>query len=538
MIDNSKHYPVGVSSKISISDDKTLIDLFYESVASFQDLPAYESFGETISFNQIDTFSYQFASYLQDSGVKLGDRVALMSPNCLLFIVAMWGILRTGAIQVNVNPLYTAPELKHQLLDSDVETIVIFSGSTTTLSEILNETNIRQVIVFNIDDLLEKSMPSSPVAASLENVVSFRDALQKGAQREFNIVDIKPSDGAFLQYTGGTTGLSKGAHLSHHNLIANVEQFLGFCGDLFSQGNEVILTAIPMYHIFALMVNAISFLSLGARNVLVTNPRDIDSFVALWKSARPTVFTGVNTLYNGLLHHPDFSSTDFSRLNVCIGGGAPVIPTVSASWRETTGVTIFEGYGLSETSPVLTLNLGIDGEFCAGIGLALPNTQISLRDENMNPVNDGDSGELCVKGPQVMSGYWNNPAANTAAFTEDGFFKTGDIAMQDNNGFYHIVDRKKDMVLVSGFNVYPNEIEATVSSMSGVVECACIGVDDDKTGEAIKLFVVKSNISISKESIIEHCRVNLAAYKVPKQVEFIEELPKSTVGKVLRRELR
>jgi long-chain acyl-CoA synthetase len=539
MSERSEFYPEGVSNEIELPEDKTLINLFREAIDTFQDNIACESFGASMSFNQLDELSARFAAYLQHgTGIKSGDRVALMSPNCLPFVVAMWGILRAGAIQVNVNPLYTPPELKHQLLDADVDTIVIFSGSTSTLADIVAETGIKRIIVFGLDDLLDRELPSPPTDPRLTDYVPFMEALSEDNLFTLAPVTIAPKDGAFLQYTGGTTGLSKGALLTHANMVANIEQFLQYCGDRFTPGEEIILTAIPMYHIFALMVNAISFLSLGAVSVLVTNPRDMDGFVAQWKSSRPTVFAGVNTLYNGLLHHPDFASTDFSRLHFCVGGGAPVQAAVSSAWLEVTNNTIYEGYGLSETSPVVTLNLGKNGDFVPGIGLPLPGTDISLRDENLQPVEDGEAGELCVKGPQVMAGYWNDPEATAEVFTEDGYFMTGDIAIQDVDGFYHIVDRKKDMVLVSGFNVYPNEIEAVVAAMDGVMECACIGIPDEDTGEAVKLFVVKSDEHIDKQAIIEFCRPRLTAYKVPKQIEFMDELPKSTVGKILRRSLR
>ena len=538
MAEQSPFYPAGVPSEVELDPNRTLVDLFNDAVSDFQDAVALESFGETMTFNRLDYLSAKFAAFLQDLGVTPGDRVALMSPNCLPFVVSMWGILRAGGIQVNVNPLYSAPELKNQLVDADVDTIVIFSGSTPTLAEIIDQTPVEKVIVFGLNDLLEKELPSPPIDERIVDPIDFASAMEKGTEAAFQDVEMDGSALAFLQYTGGTTGLSKGAVLSHGNLIANVTQFLAYAGDRFKAGEEVIITAIPMYHIFALMVNAISFLALGARNVLVTNPRDMDSFVAIFKSARPSVFAGVNTLYNGLLHHPEFASADFSRLHFSVGGGAPVQAAVSAKWLEVTGCIINEGYGLSETSPVLTLNLGKDGEFNSGIGLPLPSTEISLRNERMRPVETGDRGELCARGPQVMQGYWRNEEATAEVMTEDGFFRTGDVAMEDADGFYHIVDRLKDMVLVSGFNVYPNEIEAIVSGMDNILECACIGVPDDKTGEAIKLFVVKTDDTMTETDVIEYCRPRLAAYKVPKQIEFMSELPKSTVGKILRRELR
>ena len=431
MAERSPYYPAGVPMDIQLDPKRTLIDIFDDAVSDYQDAIALESFGESMSFNRLNYLSAKFAGLLQEQGIKPGDRVALMSPNCMPFVVSMWGILRAGAVQVNVNPLYSAPELKNQLNDASVETIVIFSGSTATLAEVIDDTSVNCVIVFGLDDLLERELPSPPVDQRLENTIPFAEAMARGTHEYFEEVVVQADATAFLQYTGGTTGLSKGAMLSHANMVANVTQFLVYCGDRFEEGKEAIITAIPMYHIFALMVNGISFLSLGARNILITNPRDMDGFVAQWRSSAPTVFTGVNTLYNGLLHHPDFASLDFSPLHFCAGGGAPVLSSVSSKWLEVTGCIINEGYGLSETSPILTLNMGKDGEFVAGIGLPLPATEISLRDEKMKPVEDGERGELCAKGPQVMQGYWQNEAATAEVMTEDGFFRTGDIATQD-----------------------------------------------------------------------------------------------------------
>ncbi len=538
MAERSPFYPEDIPETIQLDSQRTLIDIFNDAVSDFQDSEALESFGETMSYNRLNYLSAKFAGLLQEHGINPGDRVALMSPNCMPFVVCMWGILRAGAVQVNVNPLYSAPELKSQLQDADVETIVIFSGSTPVLAEIIADTPVRRVIVFALDDLLERDLPSPAVDERLEDCILFADAMAKGTEDSYQEVDIDSDAIAFLQYTGGTTGMSKGAMLTHANMVANVTQFMVYCGARFKHGEEAIITAIPMYHIFALMVNGICFLSLGARNILITNPRDMDGFVAQWRSSNPTVFTGVNTLYNGLLHHPEFASIDFSALHFSAGGGAPVQASVSQKWLEVTGCIINEGYGLSETSPVLTLNLGKDGEFTPGIGLPLPSTEISLRDEKLKPVETGERGELCAKGPQVMKGYWRNDIATAEVMTEDGYFRTGDIAMQDADGFYHIVDRLKDMVLVSGFNVYPNEIEAVVSGLEDILECACIGIPDEQTGEAIKLFVVKNNPDLTEQDVVDYCSPRLAAYKVPKQIAFIDELPKSAVGKILRRELR
>ncbi len=373
----------------------------------------------------------------------------------------------------------------------------------------------------------------------LEGVVSFTDALAQGADLPFTPVPLDGDDLLFLQYTGGTTGVSKGAALSHRNLVANTEQFKAFVPDALRPGQEVVVTALPLYHIFALMVNFISYFSIGAENWLVTNPRDLDGFVDLLKQARCTVFTGVNTLFGGLLMHPKIREVDFSSLRVAIGGGAAVLPTTSAKWKALTDKDILEGYGLSETSPILTLNPMTTPGFSGTVGLPFPSTDIKLLDDNGNEAAIGEAGEVCAKGPQVMKGYWKKPEANAAAFTADGYFRTGDVGLFDARGYLKIVDRKKDMIIVSGFNVYPNEVEAVAAACAGVAECACVGVPDEKSGEAVRLFVVKAaSAALTEEQLLAHCRREMTSYKVPKQVRFVEALPKSTVGKILRRDLR
>ncbi len=534
-----KNYPKDVAHDIDMSSYSSLADLFRQTVDKYQDNTAAVSFGSELSFNELDALSRDFAAYLQNKmSVKKGDRIALMSPNSLPFLVAMWGIIRAGAIQVNVNPLYTPRELQHQLIDAQVDTIVIFAGSTPVLAEIIENTQVENSIVCKLDDLVGKGLPDSGTDPRLGNTIDFMDALAEGKSLDFDEPSISQSDLLFLQYTGGTTGLSKGAMLNHGNLIANILQFHEFTSKILTEGEEIIVTAIPMYHIFALAVNGLAFFTIGAKNVLITNPRDMPSFVATWAQSNPTAFTGVNTLFNGLLHTPGFDEIDFSTLNMSVGGGAPVQQAVSDKWKVVTGMRIDEGYGLSETSPVLTLNFGVDGDYVPGIGIPVSSTDISLRDEDGNVVTQGESGELCAKGPQVMPGYWNNPEATAEVMTDDGYFKTGDIAELDDRGFFHIVDRKKDMILVSGFNVFPNEIEAEVAKMPGILECACIGVDDEKSGEAVKVFAVKTDPAITAEDVTQFCRDGLAGYKVPKQVVFIDEVPKSSVGKILRRELR
>jgi long-chain acyl-CoA synthetase len=539
------NYPDNVNHTIDINSYTSLVDLFHQTTAKYHQQTAYSNFGAELSFKQVDELSRDFSAFLQNQlKVNKGERVALMCPNTLCFPVAMWGIIRAGAVQVNVNPMYTPRELEHQLNDAQVETIVIFSPSTKMLANIIDNTGIKNVITVDLDDLVNKGLPCAPVDESLTNTISFTDVLAQGESLELTEPSLCQDDLLFLQYTGGTTGLSKGAMLSHGNLIANVLQYQEFAKDHIDYGNDIVITAIPMYHIFALMANTLSYFSFGAKNVLVTNPRDMPAFVDVWKNTPATMFTGVNTLFNGLLHTPGFEQVDFSSLKLCIGGGAAVQQAVADKWQQVTGVRLQEGYGLSETSPILTLNFGNaeQSEYIPGIGVPMPSTDISIRDDDGNSVAQGESGELCAKGPQVMSGYWNNVEATEDCMTPDGYFKTGDVAMLDDKGFFHIVDRKKDMIIVSGFNVYPNEIEAEVAKMPGILESACIGTADDKTGEAVKLFVVTdetlADANITEQDVINFCRQRLTAYKIPKYVVFIDEIPKSSVGKLLRRELR
>lgn len=544
-----KNYPKDVAHQIDLSAYSSLLDAFKPAVEQYQGNVAFSNFGSTLTFKELDSLSTDFAAYLQNKlKVMKGDRVALMCPNMLSFPVAMWGIIKTGAVQVNVNPQYTARELAHQLNDAQVETIVIFTPSTQVLADIVESTGVKNIITIDLDDLINKGLPSPSVDERLSNSIAFTDTLIQGELLTLVEIALLRDDLVFLQYTGGTTGLSKGAMLSHGNILANVLQYKEFAKDKVEYGKEVVITAIPMYHIFALTANALCYFFFGAKNILVTNPRDMASFVKVWQDNQATFFTGVNTLFNGLLHTPGFDQANFSALKLTIGGGAAVQQAVADKWLAVTGNRLQEGYGLSETSPILTLNFGdrseseTKGDYIAGIGSAVPSTDISIRDDNGDVVADGETGELCAKGPQIMQGYWNNATATDEAMTTDGYFKTGDVAILDSLGFFHIVDRIKDMIIVSGFNVYPNEIEAEIANLSGVLECACIGVENDKTGEAVKVFVVKDaneqGRAMTEQGIIDHCRVGLAAYKVPKDIVFIDELPKSSVGKILRRELR
>jgi long-chain acyl-CoA synthetase len=539
------NYPKNVAHHVDLSQYSSLVDLFQQATAKYQKQTAYSNFGAELTYEQVDELSRDFGAFLQNKlGIVKNDRVALMCPNTLCFPIAMWGIIRVGGIQVNVNPMYTPRELQHQLNDAQVDTIIIFSPSSKMLAEILENTSIKNIITVDLDDLINKGLPCEAVDERLTNTINFTDALAQGKILELSEPTLCQDDLLFLQYTGGTTGLSKGAMLSHGNLIANILQYEEFSKNHINHGDEVVITAIPMYHIFALMANTLAYYAFGAKNVLVTNPRDMPSFVEIWKNTPATTFTGVNTLFNGLLHTPGFESVDFSTLKLCIGGGAAVQQAVADKWQQVTGIKLHEGYGLSETSPILTLNFGDSNhdKNIPGIGIPMPNTDISIRDEMGKSLAQGKAGELCAKGPQVMSGYWNNIKATKECMTEDGYFKTGDVAMLDDNGFFHIVDRIKDMINVSGFNVYPNEIEAEVAKMPGILESACIGVEDDKTGEAVKLFVVTKKESkdagITEQDVIKFCRQGLTGYKAPKHVVFIEEIPKSSVGKLLRRELR
>jgi long-chain acyl-CoA synthetase len=540
-----KHWLAAYGEKIPCEIDPdvhgSVLELLEAAMRRYADKPAFRCFGQTLTYADTDRLSRNFAAYLQGKlGVKKGDRIAVMLPNIPAFPLAMIGIVRAGGVQVNVNPLYTPRELEHQLNDAGVETIVIFNGVSATLAEIIGKTEVKRVINVAPGDGIGAELTSPALDPRLTNAVAFSNALAAGAELDSKPVSLAGDDLLFLQYTGGTTGLSKGAALSHRNLVANTEQFKAFLGDALRPGEDVVVTALPLYHIFALMLNFISYYSTGAENWLVPNARDINSLVDIMRQARCTAVTGVNTLFGGLLMHPKIAEVDFSRLRVAIGGGAAVLPTTSAKWKALTGQHIREGYGLSETSPILTLNPAASATgFSATVGLPLPSTDIKLLDDDNNEVPIGEPGEVCAKGPQVMRGYWQKPQANADAFTADGYFRTGDIGVFDAKGFLKIVDRKKDMIIVSGFNVFPNEVEAVAAACRGVAECACIGRPDEKTGEAVRLFVAKApGASLTEADLIAHCRRQLSAYKVPKEVRFLDALPKSNVGKILRKDLR
>jgi long-chain acyl-CoA synthetase len=533
-------YGERIPAEIKADAYGSVLELLEGAMKRYAERPAFRCFGQTLTYADTDRLSRNFAAFLQSRlGVKKGDRIAVMMPNLPAFPLAMLGIIRAGAIQVNVNPLYTPRELEHQLVDAGVKTIIIFSGVSATLAEIIDHTGIEQVITVGLGDGTEAKLPSPPIDARLANAVAFADALAQGAELPLATPALTGDDILFLQYTGGTTGLSKGAALSHRNLVANTEQFKAFTPDALRPGKEIVITALPLYHIFALMVNFITYFSIGAENWLVPNPRDMAGFIDTLKQARCTVFTGVNTLFSGLLMQPNIAEADFSGLRVAIGGGAAVLPTTSEKWKKLTGKDILEGYGLSETSPILTLNPMTGAGFSGTVGLPLPSTDIKLLGEDDQPVALGEPGEICARGPQVMKGYWQKPEANAAAFTADGYFRTGDVGVFDARGYLKIVDRKKDMIIVSGFNVYPNEVEAVAAACAGIAECACVGKPDEKTGEAITLFASKlPGAEVSEADVIAHCRRELTAYKVPKQVRFIEALPKTNIGKILRKDLR
>lgn len=544
------HYPQGVPAEVNLDEFKTIVAVMESSCQKYRDRPAYRNFGVTLSYGDVDRLSSQFAAYLlRDLALRKGDRVAVMMPNLLQYPIAIFGILRAGLIVVNTNPLYTVRELKHQMKDSGAIAIVVVDNFAATVQEALPDTGIKQVITTGVGDMLgfpkglivnfvlkyiKKQIPPFSIPRSIR----FEEALRRGRRHNLPAVDIGAEDIAFLQYTGGTTGVSKGAMLTHRNIVANMQQAGSWIGRSLKPGEEVIITALPLYHIFSLTANCLTFLKIGATNVLITNPRDIPGLVKELAQYRFTAITGVNTLFNALLNNPDFAQVDFSALKISLGGGMAVQQAVAEKWQRTTGRLLVEAYGLTETSPAVCINPLDLAEFNHSIGLPVPSTEVSIRDDDDVEQPTGSRGELCVKGPQVMRAYWNRPDDTARAFTADGFLRTGDIAVMDERGFVRIVDRKKDMILVSGFNVYPNEVEDVIASHPGVLEVAAVGVPDERSGEAVKVFVVRRDPSLTEQEVIAHCRQNLTGYKVPHRVEFRSELPKSNVGKILRRALR
>ncbi len=543
-------YPSGVAKTIDLSTYRSLGELFERSTADFADKVAYVSMGKGMTYAALERLSRAFAAYLQGE-LKLapGARVALMMPNSLQYPVALFGALRAGYTVVSCNPLYTARELEHQLTDSGAEAIVIIENFAAVLQEVVAATPVKHVIVTRLGDMLGfpkgnlvnfvvKFVKKMVRPWHIAGAIGFPAVLAKGATLDLKPVEVGQDDIAFLQYTGGTTGVPKGAMLTHGNMLANVQQSLAWVKPFTKLGEEIIVTALPLYHIFALTANCLTFLSLGAKNVLITNPRDIPTFVKELAKYRFSAITGVNTLFNALLNHPDFAKLDFSRLRLALSGGMALHETVAQKWEDVTGQPLIEAYGLTEASPAVTINPMNHTERRGSIGLPVPSTEVSIRDDQGQEVPVGAPGELCVKGPQVMKGYWNRPEETARVMTADGFLQTGDVAEIDEAGFIRVVDRKKDMILVSGFNVYPNEIEEVVSKHPGVLEVGAVGTPDARTGEAIKVAVVKKDPNLTAEEVIAFCRRSLTGYKVPHHIEFREELPKTNIGKVLRRALR
>ena len=543
-------YPANVPAQINVDEFPSIVSVLSQACERFGDNPAFANFGTRLSYSEIDRLSANFASYLLDElKLKKGDRVALMMPNVLQYPIAIFGVLRAGMTVVNTNPMYTGRELRHQLKDSGAAAIVVMEMFAHTLAEVIADTQVRHVITTCIGDLVGfpkgvlinfmlKHVRKLVPEYHLPGAIGFRKALALGAKHTFSPVDVRPDDIAFLQYTGGTTGVAKGAMLTHRNLVANMQQASAWISRDCVPGKEVIITALPLYHIFALTSNCLVFMKFGGLNYLITNPRDMPGFVKEIAKSRFTAITGVNTLFNGLLNTPGFDKLDFSTMHLALGGGMAVQRAVAERWKAVTGVTLVEAYGLTETSPACCMNPLDLADFNGAIGLPIPSTDCCLKDEEGRIVGPDDVGELCVKGPQVMAGYWQRPEETANVIDSDGWLHTGDMAKMDRQGFFYIVDRKKDMILVSGFNVYPNEVEDVIAMMPGVLEVAAVGVPDEKSGEAVKVVIVRKDPTLTSEQVKAFCRENLTAYKHPRVVEFRTELPKSNVGKILRRELR
>ncbi len=545
-----KNYQPGVPTEIDVNEFKSVAEVFEKSAQKFRDRPAFANMDKVLTYGEVDKLSRDFAAYLQNVlGLKKGDRVAVMMPNLLQYPIAIFGILRAGLTVVNVNPLYTPRELEHQLKDSGATAIVIVANFANVLQEVLAKTPVKHTIVTQLGDML--GFPKSAIVNfvvkrvkkmvpefHIPGAIPFNNALNLGARKELKKVEIGHDDIAFLQYTGGTTGVSKGAMLLNRNIIANMQQAHAWLKPLVEEGKEIIVTALPLYHIFSLTANCMVFSKIGGLNILITNPRDIPGFVKELSKYPVTCMTGVNTLFNALVNNPDFLKLDFKTWKLCLGGGMAVQKAVAEKWKQNTGVPLIEAYGLTETSPAACINPMHIHEYNGTIGLPVPSTEILIRGEDGNEVAMGEAGELCVRGPQVMKGYWQRPDETAKVINAEGWLATGDMAMITPDGFVKLVDRKKDMILVSGFNVYPNEIEDVVALHPGVLEVACIGIPDEKSGEVVKVYVVKKDQALSEKDVIEHCKKNLTGYKVPKYVEFRTELPKTNVGKILRRALR
>ena len=546
-----KSYASGVPAVINADAYQSLPEIIDDSCQRYQHAPAFYSMGKTLTYAEINRYSTDFATYLQQElKLKKGDRVAIMLPNILQYPIAMFGILKAGLIVVNINPLYTADELTHQLNDSGSETLIVLANCAATVEKAMAKCpNLKNIIITYVGDFL--SAPRAWVmhfvlkyyykkipAWNIPQAVMLMDALKKARAHAFVAPKIDHQDIAFLQYTGGTTGISKGAVLTHRNIIANLQQADAWFKNVLVRGQEIIITPLPLYHIFSLTANCMIFSRLGGLNVLIADPRDIPGMIKEMRKFKFTAFTGVNTLFNGLLRDPEFAKLDFSRLHLTLGGGMAVQQVVAEQWQKVTGKPMFQGYGLSETSPCVTISPDYLSGFDGTIGLPLPSTDVVLLDDDGNILPLGEPGEIGIKGPQVMPGYWNSPEETAKVFNKDGWMLTGDIGSMDEKGYVRILERKKDMVKVSGFNVYPNEIEGVLAKMPGVRECAIIGIPDEKSGETVKAFIVRNDPDMTTNDVIKYCRTYLTPYKVPRQIEFISELPKSNVGKILRRALR
>ncbi len=544
-----KSYQAGVPAEVNLDEFDSIGDLFTKSVKLYGPRKAYINMDKAITYAELDRLSAAFGSYCQ-SVLKLprGARIALMMPNLLQYPICLYGALRAGYTVVNCNPLYTERELEHQLKDSGAEAIVIVENFASVLDKVVARTPLKHVLVTQLGDMLDfpkrmivnlvvKHVKKMVPAWHLPGAIELRDALIEGVRYPLQPVDVGHDDLAFLQYTGGTTGVSKGAMLTHRNIIANLQQAHAWITPSL-RDEEIIVTALPLYHIFALTANCLTFFKIGATNLLITNPRDIPGFIKEIGKYRFSTITGVNTLFNAMINNPEFAKLDLSQLHLTLGGGMAVQRAVAERWKQITGVTLIEAYGLTETSPAATMNPLDIPEYNGAIGLPISSTEVTIRDDSGKDLPMGEPGELCIRGPQVMKGYWNRADETRKVIMDDGFLRTGDVAIMDSRGFFKIVDRKKDMILVSGFNVYPNEIEDVLAMHPGVLESAAVGVPDAKTGEAIKIFVVKKDPDLTEASILEHCRTHLTGYKVPRQIAFRSELPKTNVGKILRRQLR
>ncbi|KAB8065458.1 long-chain fatty acid--CoA ligase [Janthinobacterium violaceinigrum] len=547
-----KSYPPGVPADIDPDQYRSLVHVLEEAFQKYADRNAYVCMDKFLTYAELDTYSRQLGAWLQSRGLKKGARVALMMPNVLQYPVALAAVLRAGYTVVNVNPLYTPRELEHQLNDSGSEAIIVLENFAHTLEQVLSKTAVKHIVVASMGEMLGglkgmivnfvvRNVKKMVPAYSLPNAMRFKQALALGSRMKLTPVELSINDAAFLQYTGGTTGVSKGATLSHRNVIANVLQSEAWSGAALDQNSKeqlIIVCALPLYHIFALTACAMWGTRVGALNILIPNPRDIPGLIKELGKYKFNLLPAVNTLYNALVNHPDFAKLDFSGLKIANGGGMAVQQAVNDKWLQVTGVSIIEGYGLSETSPVATCNRADSTEFSGTIGLPVPSTDIAILDDDGKEVPLGQTGEIGIRGPQVMSGYWNRPDETAKVMTPDGYFKSGDVGIMDERGYVKIVDRKKDMILVSGFNVYPNEVEAVIAAHPGVLECACVGVPDEHSGEAVKVFVVRKDPNLTQAVLAAYCKEQFTGYKRPKYIEFRDELPKTNVGKILRRALR